>query len=942
MPRPKKVAGSLKASQIKDAVDLTYVKDTDEAPRDYVIDKELSDGRVKVFTDVNSPQVIVAHRGSKGIRDWIDNIRYGLTGQMNTTETFKKHEKKHQKALDKYGAENVIAIGHSRAGKYVENLNEKQPVKEVITYNKASGPFDLFRKNAENQTDVRSGIDIVSALAPLQKHINKIVTIPTKTYNLLKAHSTMPLNQLGDKLIGKGLKKKNYKPEVLPPLISDLERKIQKMKKDELIDFATSMDIDVNERMKKQTIIDMILENEGIEHGTRYHYKTDYPSCETIIREVYKCYGDNSNLKQDRDELKELKKQLEAVNERIRRLRRQTFSNDPKMRRDDERDMKTALKLKQQVEKNIKIAEKKILELEYQCQRQIYGLIDCEKYRVKRPGDEEIEIEKPEDWEERNKRFLPKIVEFDFDENEPEVDDENELEETKDDLPLNPKGVRFGEDIKMEFENDPQELKDRKKYNYCIKKRYKLNNIKLPELKEILLKLKPDYDMKGKRKRDIIAEILKIKKCDKLIDVRSYNKEEIEIDGEIEFDDDEFLEEPEYVIDDVTYEDIKAVTKKNKDDEFIKLEEFIPEFKYVSKGPIKRNWKLENIVTEYVKKNNDKPTQEIIEDIEEEYDFNTDPFIILGLTEDSTLDDLKKSFRQKALKYHPDKQIGKSEKVIQRAEIMFKIVNNAYNNLAKHFTKYIEIKKRERETRERYERNTANLSEEQKQRQEELRKEYEYRAVAVEEIADLVFALLPRSKEILIRYLMELLERNNKKVLSYEAYKKRTIDSLLFQIINNSGYDTEKMFFFQRDLDKIKDEYKEYKKQETKNKKSKSKTKSGGSAMRKFTKAMSKINPMSIALSHKKSRNFMEKQGDLTRDYYLPELVSIGIPVAQNVAAMGSTILTGNPVLGRALFDATYKNMVTDKGYDPRDQSKSKKINKASKQASAAISGKVF
>ena len=116
----------------------------------------------------------------------------------------------------------------------------------------------------------------------------------------------------------------------------------------------------------------------------------------------------------------------------------------------------------------------------------------------------------------------------------------------------------------------------------------------------------------------------------------------------------------------------------------------------------------------------------------------------------------------------------------------------------------------------------------------------------------------------------------------------------------------------------------------------------GGSAMRGFTKAMSKINPMSIALSHKKSRNFMTQMGDDTRDYYLPELVSIGIPVAQNVAAMGSTILTGNPVLGRALFDATYKNMVTDKGYDPRDQSKSKKINKASKQASAAISGKVF
>jgi hypothetical protein len=396
MPRPKKVAGALKASQIKKAVDLTYVKDTDEAPQDYVIDKELSDGRVKVFRDVNSPQVIVAHRGSKGIRDWIDNVRYGLTGQMNTTETFKKHEKKHQKAIDKYGAENVIAIGHSRAGKYVENLNKKQPMKEVITFNKAVGPSDLFRSNPENQTDVRSGIDVVSALAPLQKHENKIVTIPTKTADPLKAHSTMPLNQLGDKLIGKGIRavggRKKYKPE-LPPVISSYERSLRSDLKSELIELASSMDIDVDNKMPKTKIIELILEKRGIERGTRYTYETDYPSCETIIKKAHACYGDNSVIDEFEDEIKELKKQLEAVNERIRRLRRQTFSNDPKMRRDDEREMKNALKLKERTEKKIRTTEIKLSELKYECQTKIYGLIDCEKYRVKRATDKKFNIE---------------------------------------------------------------------------------------------------------------------------------------------------------------------------------------------------------------------------------------------------------------------------------------------------------------------------------------------------------------------------------------------------------------------------------------------------------------------------------------------------------------------------------------------------------------------
>jgi len=120
----QKSSWSTKSEPNKKSCRPYVCKNTDEAPKDYVIDKELSDGRMKVFRDVNSPQVIVAHRGSKGIRDWIDNLTYLTTGQMDTTETFKKHEKKHQKAIDKYGAENVIAIGHSRAGKYVENLNE--------------------------------------------------------------------------------------------------------------------------------------------------------------------------------------------------------------------------------------------------------------------------------------------------------------------------------------------------------------------------------------------------------------------------------------------------------------------------------------------------------------------------------------------------------------------------------------------------------------------------------------------------------------------------------------------------------------------------------------------------------------------------------------------------------------------------------------------------
>jgi hypothetical protein len=230
LEKKEKNGGSLKASQIKKAIDLSYQgSKTTDAPKGYVIDKKLSNGRVKVYKDVNSDQALVVHRGSSGTKDWIDNVQYGLTGQMKSTETFKKHAKKHQKALDKYGADNVIAIGHSRAGKYVEELNKDKPVKEVITYNKASGPSDLFRKNPKNQTDIRTDIDVVSALAPLQSHQNKVVTIPSKSWNPLTAHGTTPLDKLGEKLLGKGFVGGSFNPKKLK--VSEMRKFIKEFKK---------------------------------------------------------------------------------------------------------------------------------------------------------------------------------------------------------------------------------------------------------------------------------------------------------------------------------------------------------------------------------------------------------------------------------------------------------------------------------------------------------------------------------------------------------------------------------------------------------------------------------------------------------------------------------------------------------------------------------------
>lgn len=197
--------GALKSSQLKDLVDLSYTKKKKKSIEGYEIDKELSDGRVKVYKDLNSDQVIVAHRGSSGWKDWLDNANYTLTGSITDSDTFKKHEKKHNKAIEKYGKDNVIAVGHSRGGLYVDELNKQNPVKEVITYNKPVHLNEIFNEKADNQTDVRSSRDLISSLAPFKKTKNKVVEIESNTTNPLTAHSTSALGTIGDKLIGKGV-----------------------------------------------------------------------------------------------------------------------------------------------------------------------------------------------------------------------------------------------------------------------------------------------------------------------------------------------------------------------------------------------------------------------------------------------------------------------------------------------------------------------------------------------------------------------------------------------------------------------------------------------------------------------------------------------------------------------------------------------------------------
>ena len=137
----------------------------------------------------------------------MDNAKFLVAGNVKNTKSFKLHQERQRKAVEKYGGENMIGVGHSRAGLYLQELQKDPETKlgEIITYNKAVGFYDALRTNVDEQTDVKVKNDFVSLLSGLQKRKNKMVEIDA-TKNPLdfnKAHQAEEISKLGDTFIGK-------------------------------------------------------------------------------------------------------------------------------------------------------------------------------------------------------------------------------------------------------------------------------------------------------------------------------------------------------------------------------------------------------------------------------------------------------------------------------------------------------------------------------------------------------------------------------------------------------------------------------------------------------------------------------------------------------------------------------------------------------------------
>jgi hypothetical protein len=113
--------------------------------------------------------------------------------------------------------------------------------------------------------------------------------------------------------------------------------------------------------------------------------------------------------------------------------------------------------------------------------------------------------------------------------------------------------------------------------------------------------------------------------------------------------------------------------------------------------------------------------------------------------------------------------------------------------------------------------------------------------------------------------------------------------------------------------------------------------KTKGSVAKKVSKAFKSVNK-GFATGLEKANPFASKAfsnvgkefGDVANNYLLPAVVSAGKPLYDATAMSASTMLTGNPVLGKAVADTLWNEMVAKQGYDPRERQKSKELGQLS------------
>lgn len=179
--RPPEVS----TNKIRDLISASYQRNTGARnigeKYGLTLDDSLSNAEQKVYTDKQGNPSIV-YTGSRKVGDWMTNALLA-TGLEGYSTRFRGAKKVMEDVKKKYGKP-VTTYGHSLGGALAEYVGGNK----VITVDKGVGIGGIGKKLRSQQTDIRAGSDIVSALRNTQSGGRKVVIKNTNYLNPLKSH----------------------------------------------------------------------------------------------------------------------------------------------------------------------------------------------------------------------------------------------------------------------------------------------------------------------------------------------------------------------------------------------------------------------------------------------------------------------------------------------------------------------------------------------------------------------------------------------------------------------------------------------------------------------------------------------------------------------------------------------------------------------------------
>ena len=224
----KVIGGAIPANELKKLNSAGYqtLADTPNKIGDWVLDRGISKETARAYRNDKTGNIHVTHRGTKGLADWTNNLAYTF-GLDAYTHRGKQSKRVQERAEAKY--KDVETSGHSQGAlhgrKYAKDKDK------VIEINPANSGHAT-----KSGTVIRSKSDPVSILGVPRRFVSNLfskkkntdVTTAAKA-NPLDAHSLDTLDELGDKVVGKGFKKMRQGYELTPKQIEKSIKLLQNM-----------------------------------------------------------------------------------------------------------------------------------------------------------------------------------------------------------------------------------------------------------------------------------------------------------------------------------------------------------------------------------------------------------------------------------------------------------------------------------------------------------------------------------------------------------------------------------------------------------------------------------------------------------------------------------------------------------------------------------------